>query len=83
MQNFDILRTLKNEVAKDDQSENGKAKTKELMPQVAMYFLQNRRKMRLTIFLRKYEMIKGFIFSQKFPRQRRKILTTKYNGLKL
>ena len=61
MQNFDILRTLKNEVAKDDQSEKGKAKIKELMPQVAMYFLQNRGKMRLTIFLRKYEMIEGFV----------------------
>ena len=61
MQNFDILRTLKNEVAKDDQSEKGKAKTKELMLQVAMYFLQNRRKMRLTIFLRKQEMIEGFV----------------------
>ena len=61
MQNFDSLRTLKKEVAKDDQSEKGKAKTKELMPQVAMYFLQNRRKMRLTIFLRKYEMIEGFV----------------------
>ena len=41
MQNFDSLRALKKEVAKDDQSEKGKAKTKELMPQAAMYFLQN------------------------------------------
>ena len=42
MQNFDSLRALKMEVAKDDQSEKGNAKTKELMPQAAMYFLQNR-----------------------------------------
>ena len=41
MQNFDSLRTLKKEVAKDDLSEKGKAKTKELMPQATMYFLQN------------------------------------------
>ena len=61
MQNFDSFRALKKEVAKDDQIEKGKAKTKELMPQVAMYFLQNRRKMWLTIFLRKYEMIEGFV----------------------
>ena len=31
MQNFDSLRTLKKEVANDDQSEKVKAKTKELM----------------------------------------------------
>ena len=42
MQNFDSLRALKKEVAKDDQSEKGKAKIKELMPQAAMYYLQNR-----------------------------------------
>ena len=42
MQNFDSLRTLKKKVAKDDQCEKGKAKTKELMPQAAMYFLQNK-----------------------------------------
>ena len=42
MQNFDSLRAPKKEVAKDDQSEKGKAKTKELMPQAAMYYLQNR-----------------------------------------
>ena len=32
MQNFDSLRTLKKGVANDDQSDNGKAETKELMP---------------------------------------------------
>ena len=42
MQNFDSLRALKKEVAKDDWSEKGKAKTKELMLQAAMYFLQDR-----------------------------------------
>ena len=42
MPNFDSLRTLKKEVAKDNQSEKGKAKTNELMSQAAMYFLQNR-----------------------------------------
>ena len=44
MQNFDSLRTLKKEVAKDDQSEKGEAKTKELMLQAAKYFLQNKRR---------------------------------------
>ena len=42
---FDSLRALKKEVAKDDQSEKGKVKTNEfsfpLMSQAAMYFLQN------------------------------------------
>ena len=47
MQNFDGPRALKRkkEIAKDEQSEKGKAKTKEfsflLMSQAAMYFLQN------------------------------------------
>ena len=50
---FDSLRALKKEVDKDDQSEKGKAKTKEfsfpLMSQAAMYFLQKHGKVRLTI----------------------------------
>ena len=45
-----------------------------LMLQAAMYFLQNEGRLQLTIFIRKYEMIEGFVCCQKFSCQPRKIL---------
>ena len=59
------------EVAKDDQREKEKAKTKEFFFPIdaASYYVFSAKKgmVRLTSFLRKYEMIEDFVCCQKFP----------------